>query len=198
MSIWPYDTAGIPDRFFTKGNSPITREEIRAIIMDKLRLAEFHHLVDIGAGTGSVAIEAGRILVAGRVWAVEALSERVALITENCSKFELMNVTVIQGSAPEVFDQLPQVDRAFIGGNGSKLAEIVAGLIPKLRPDGRVVMTAVTLETVNLAIKIMSQPPFRDFEGLSVNLAELLNLKELHLFQPGHTIYVLAASMERR
>ena len=65
MNAWPYDTAGIPDRLFTKGNSPITREEIRAIIMDKLRLAKFHHFVDIGAGTGAVAIEAGRVLVGG-------------------------------------------------------------------------------------------------------------------------------------
>ena len=128
---------------------------------------------------------------------MEALPERVALITENCSKFELKNVTVIHGTAPEVFDQLPQVDRAFIGGSGSKLTEIIEGFIPKLRPDGRVVMTAVTLETLNLAIKIMSQPPFHDFEGLSVNLAELLNLKDLHLFHPGHAIYVLAASIQQ-
>jgi precorrin-6Y C5,15-methyltransferase (decarboxylating) CbiT subunit len=165
--------------------------------MDKLRLAESHHFVDIGAGTGAVAIEAGRVLATGRVWAVEALPERVALINENCSRFELLNVTVINGTAPEVFDQLPQVDRAFIGGSGSKLAEIIEGLIPKLRPDGRVVMTAVTLETLNLAIKIMSQPPFRDFEGLAVNLAELLNLKDLHLFHSKHAIYVLAASIQQ-
>lgn len=195
MNIWPYETPGIPDHLFIKGNSPITPEVIRAIIIDKLRLAKYHHFVDIGAGTGAVAIEVGRVLSAGQVWAVEALPERTAIIAENCSKFEMTNITVINGIAPQVLDELPQVDRAFIGGSDSKLRVIVECLIPKLCQNGRIVMTAVTLETLDLGIKIFSKPPFREFEALAVNLAELKNLKELHLFQPQHTIYVLSATV---
>jgi cobalt-precorrin-6B (C15)-methyltransferase len=195
MNVWPYDTPGIPDHLFSKANSPITREEIRAIIMDKLHLTRYHRFLDIGAGTGAVAIEAGRVLTAGQVWAVEAYPERVALINENCSKFGMTNVTVICGTAPEVLEQLPQFDRAFIGGSGSKLAVIIEHLIPKFSLNGRIVMTAVTLETLDLAIKILTKPPFYDFQALAVNLAELTTLKNLHLFQPGHAIYVLAASV---
>ena len=197
MNIWPYDTPGIPDYLFTKGNSPITPEAIRAIIIDKLRLARNHDFVDIGAGTGAVAIEVGRVLIAGQVWAVEALPERTTLITENCSKFGMTNIMVLNGIAPQVLDQLPQVDRVFIGGSDGKLSAIVERLIPKLRPDGRIVMTAVTLETLDLAIKIFSKPPFYNFEALAVNLAVLKNLKELHLFQPEHAIYILTAAVNQ-
>lgn len=195
MRIWPYDTPGIPDRLFSKGSSPITREEVRAVVIAKLRLVKHHYLVDIGSGTGAVAIEAARVLTQGQVWAVETLSDRVDLISENCNKFGMTNINVINGTAPQALDELPRIDRAFIGGSGNNLSAIIDQLIPKLNPEGRIVMTAVTLETLNLAVKIFSKPLFRDFEVLAVNLATLKNLQDLHLFQPEHTIHIIAANV---
>ncbi len=196
MNPWPYNTPGIPDYCFTKELSPITRQEIRAIIMAKLRLNQSHTLVDVGAGTGSVAIEAGRILTSGRVFAIESVSERVVLIEENRRKFGVNNIQVIQGTAPEVFTKLPRIDRAFIGGSGGRLAEILEELIPRFNPEGRIVMTAVTLETLNTALKILTNAPFVEFEALAVNLADWQSLNKFHLFQPVHTVHVLAASLE--
>jgi cobalt-precorrin-6B (C15)-methyltransferase len=195
MKIWPYDTTGIPDKLFSKGKSPITREEIRALVIAKLRLVKRHYLVDIGSGTGAVSIEAARLLTQGQVWAVEALSDRVDLISENCKKFGITNINVINGTAPQVLNQLPQIDRAFIGGSGNNLSVIIEQLIPKFNPEGRIVMTAVTLETLNLAVEIFSKPLFRDFEVLAVNLATLKNLQDRHLFQSEHTIHIIAANV---
>lgn len=194
MKIWPYDSPGIPDQYFNKDKSPITAEEVRAIVIGKLRLAKNHILADIGSGTGAVAIEACRILGRGKVYAIEALPERAALIEKNRRKFELANLETVCGTAPDSLKDLPVVDRVFIGGSNGKLTEILQHLSAKLRPEGRVVVTAVTLETLNLAIQILSRPPFKDFEALAISVAELKRFNGFHLFQPRHSIHILAAS----
>ncbi|MGE5583043.1 MAG: precorrin-6Y C5,15-methyltransferase (decarboxylating) subunit CbiT [Bacillota bacterium] len=195
MNPWPYETPGIPDRLFAKDGCPMTREEIRALVIAKLQLAKSQVVWDIGAGAGSVAVEAGRIVGSGRVFAVEAKPERKALIEENAAKFGLSNIEAIQGTAPEVFNALPPADRVFIGGSGGRLPSIIERLVSKLQPGGRIVMTAVTLETLTQAGRIFEQPPFDSFEGLAVSLGALRVLGGSHLLQPEHAIYILAANI---
>jgi cobalt-precorrin-6B (C15)-methyltransferase len=195
MQNWPYETPGIPDRFFQKDDSPLTRAEIRAVVISKLRLEKTQQLADIGSGTGSVAIEASRWLGAGQVFAIEPLPERVALIRENMRRFAAGRITVIQGAAPEALQSLPQLDRVFIGGGGRRLAAILDATADKLKPGGLLVMTAVTLETLQLAVERLAKPPLRDMEVLAFQIAQLQKLNGYHLFEPWHAIHVITATL---
>ncbi len=195
MQNWPYETPGIPDRLFRKDASPLTRAEIRAVVLSKLRLAEKQLLLDIGSGTGSVAIEASRFLGGGQVFAVEPLPERVALIHENIQRFGATGITVIEGAAPEALRALPKVDRIFIGGGGRDLPAILDAVAGKLKADGLVVLTAVTLETLQIALARLAKPPFSDCEALAFQISQLKNLNGYHLFEPCHTIQVIAAAL---
>ncbi len=135
---------GIDDNAFFRGSVPMTKREVRAVIMSHMRLREDSVVFDIGAGTGSVTIEAALAAWRGRVFAVEHGAEGQALIRENCRRFAADNVTVVAGSAPEVLTDLPAPDVVFIGGNGGRLEEIFDALCGA--PNGEAVGTRDTKE----------------------------------------------------
>jgi len=113
--VYPF-LFGVPDRVFRRGNVPMTKEEVRVITLAKLCLQENMVLWDIGAGTGSVAVEAARLLRSGNVFAVEKDGEAFALLKENARAFELENLVPVFGEAPQVLETLPDPDRVFVGG----------------------------------------------------------------------------------
>ncbi|MFQ9918351.1 MAG: precorrin-6Y C5,15-methyltransferase (decarboxylating) subunit CbiT [Flavonifractor plautii] len=125
----------------------MTKEEVRALALSKLRL-EAHHVVwDVGAGTGSVSVECALSCPAGRVYAVEKKEEALALLAENRARFHAANLEVVAGTAPEALEALPAPDRVFLGGTSGSLEDIL-NVIFRKNPAARVVCTAVTLETV--------------------------------------------------
>lgn len=197
MKQWPYETPGIPDQLFVKGNSPITGVEIRSVIITKLQLTKGDCFWDIGSGTGSVAIEVARFLAEGTVWAVEAAAERIRLIEENTARFGLSNIKTVHGMAPWVLAELPMADRVFIGGSSGQLSAIIREAGQRLNHGGRLVMSAVTLENLETGIKGLSGTPFQNLEVLSFSIARLTSLNEYHLFQPEHSIHILTAEINR-
>lgn len=124
-TLWQYETPGIPDNMFIRGNVPMTKEEVRAAAISKLRLEKDSIVFDIGAGTGSISVECGLICHGGRVYAVEMNENAIELIWKNIAKFNLDNVTIIKGKAPESLENLPTPDRIFIGGTGGYMDEIL-------------------------------------------------------------------------
>ena len=98
---------GVPDEAFVRGKVPMTKEEIRCIALSKLRLGETSVVYDIGAGTGSVAVEAARMAFRGRVYAVERNPEGLKLIRENQEALRAAGLTVVSGEAPEALEGLP-------------------------------------------------------------------------------------------
>ena len=135
---------------------PMTKEEVRVVSLGKLRLTRSAVVYDIGAGTGSVSIEAARIACEGRVYAIEQNPQAVGLLRENVAKFGLDNVDIIEGMAPEAFEGLPMPTHAFIGGSKGNLAAIVARL-REMNPAVRIVINAVTVETADEARRIMQK-----------------------------------------
>lgn len=116
---------GIPDEEFLRGKVPMTKAEIRVQVLAKAQISKFDNVVDIGAGTGSISIEAAGLASEGVVYAIEHNPEAQELILTNQHKFNVSNLRLIPGVAPDVFGELPPVDVCIIGGSNGRLAEIL-------------------------------------------------------------------------
>jgi precorrin-6Y C5,15-methyltransferase (decarboxylating) CbiT subunit len=192
---FPYVTPGIPDTAFLRDETPLTREEVRVVALAKLRLPPAGVFWDIGAGTGSVAVEAARLMPRGKVFAVEAKEERAGLIAANRERFGLTNLTVVAGEAPAAMNNLPRPDRVFVGGSGGRLVEILAYLRELLPATGRLVVSAVTLETLAAAAGVLRWPGWQgEITGLSVVRGERVG--ERTLLRGGNPVFLVVAAKE--
>ena len=147
MPLFP----GAPDSWYDHQKGLITKSEIRVISLSKLRLSTEHILWDLGAGSGSVSVEAALTIKKGNIFAVEKNPERVAQITNNRKKFGIRNLKVIQAELPDGLGELPQPDRVFIGGGGRQLKSIISAAAQYLKPVGMIVVNTVLIPNVETA-----------------------------------------------
>lgn len=133
----------------------ITKDEVRAVSIHKLRLPDEGVLWDIGAGSGSISIESARICPRLRVYAIEKNDLRLSDILTNIASFGLRNLEAVKGEAPDILKDMPVPDRVFIGGGGDRLPDIMRAVIGKME-KGIIVLNAISLETLNTAMLIMS------------------------------------------
>ena len=143
---------GISDRLFARENSLMTKAPVRAAGLACLGVAPGHTVWDLGAGSGSVAVEAARLARRGRVYAVEREADRAALIRENRRRFRALNLEIIEGAMPFCLSALPPPDRVFIGGGLGGNADIAADILARawqaLRPGGRLLAHCVLLSSL--------------------------------------------------
>jgi len=189
---WNYNTGGIPDELFLRGKVPMTKAEVRCVTLTKARLNDSHLIWDIGAGTGSISIEAALASVKGKVYAVEKEADAVSLIRKNSELFGAGNVAVIQGMAPEALSGLPAPDRVFIGGSGGNLREIMKPVFEKLSRGGRVVINAVVLETFMEAVEIMQEYGFTGVDITQVSVAKAVDLGRVHMFKSHNPVFIIS------
>ena len=150
---------GLSETEITHSRGLITKDEVRAATIHKLSLPQRGVLWDIGAGSGSVSIEAARLYPEIKVFAVEKDEEQIENIKENRIKFDATNIEIIKGQAPDVLINLPVPDRVFIGGSGGAIKEIIEFVSSKIS-SGIVVINAITIETLNEAIKSLENKGF--------------------------------------
>lgn len=145
-----YPPLGLDDSEFLRAATekpvPMTKQEIRAVALSKLRITRDACVYDIGAGTGSVTVEAALIANGGRVYAVEKNPQALSQLQENLTHFGLNNVQVVPGAAPQAMQPLPAPDFVFVGGSSGSIADILRLCLQK-NPRVRMVVTAITLET---------------------------------------------------
>lgn len=127
----------------------ITKREVRLLSLAAMALTPASVVWDVGAGSGSVGIEAALMAPEGHVYAIEVDPEGVAICRENLLTHGVDNVTVIEGRAPEALATLPIPDAVFIGGSKGSMDEIIAVALERLRPGGRLVVNAITLENTS-------------------------------------------------
>jgi precorrin-6Y C5,15-methyltransferase (decarboxylating) CbiT subunit len=188
-----YQTPGIPDDDFIRGAVPMTKEDVRVLTVCRARLAPGLTVWDVGAGTGSLTVEAALFTPGGRVYAVERNHEGAALIEENCHRFGVGNVTVLQGEAPGALLPLPAPDRVFIGGSGGRLKEILAVCAENMAAGGIVVVNAITPSTMAAALEILALPPFSGLDGIYVQVSRLEALGKERFFKAQNGIWILSA-----
>ena len=173
---------GIPDEKFIRGEVPMTKEEIRVVSLAKLALERHHVLYDVGAGTGSVTVEAALLIPEGQVFAIEEKASARDLILRNAAQFSLENVKLVSGKAPCCLEGLPAPDRVFIGGSGGQLQAIIEILEKRLPEGGRIVINAVTLETAYQAVNLMEENGFT-VDAVSLSLSRMKKAGRVHMWQ---------------
>ncbi len=144
---------GLPEEAFSHRDGQITKAEVRVVSLAKLRLHEWATLWDIGAGSGSVAIEAALCFLRhGRVYAVERDPEQLEHLAGNRHRFAAGNLTIVPGEAPTALADLPVPDSVFIGGSGGELMAILSVAMERVRSGGRIVLNLVSLDHLGQTI----------------------------------------------
>ena len=191
-SRWPYASSGIPDELFIRGDVPMTKQEVRAVALAKLRLTATDTVWDVGAGTGSVSIEAALVARAGSVWAVERNAAGVRLIRENADAFGCGNVHAVPGVAPEALAKLPAPDAVFVGGSAGELPSIVEAALEK-NSQVRLCVPCVTVETLTEACALLSGSRFKGFEACQVSAARAEAVGSHHLMKAQNPVFLVSA-----
>lgn len=181
---------GIPDEEFIRGDIPMTKSEVRLLSISKLSLKDNDILYDIGAGTGSLSVEAALLLNNGWVYAVEEKEEGAELIERNRDKFSLKNLTVIKGSAPDCLEELPVPDAAFIGGSRGKLRKILEELLQR-NPSIRLVLNAITLETLSEALEAFKNLEITDLEILQAAITKTRTAGPYHMLSAQNPVFII-------
>jgi precorrin-6B C5,15-methyltransferase / cobalt-precorrin-6B C5,C15-methyltransferase len=153
---------GLPDQVFLSfPDRPglMTKREVRLLVLGELALQPGQVVWDIGAGTGSVAIEIARLCPSSHIYAVEQTAMGIALIQQNCQRFQVANVQTISGAAPAALGPLPDPDRIFIGGSGGNLAAILPTCCARLAAHGTLVLALATLEHQMMTVEALKSLP---------------------------------------
>ena len=174
-------THGLPDTAFLREEKiPMTKSEVRAVALSKLRLTENAVCWDVGAGTGSVAIEMALQAKNGWVYAIEQKDAALQLLEENKNAFCAENLTVVPGTAPEVCQALPAPTHVFIGGSGGNMRKIL-DLVLRKNPHARIVATAISLESIAELTECRKTFPFTETEVVSMTVARDRKVGAYHL-----------------
>ncbi|WP_413739331.1 decarboxylating cobalt-precorrin-6B (C(15))-methyltransferase [Sodalis sp. RH14] len=183
------------DEEFIRGPVPMTKREIRLASVDRLELAQARLLIDVGAGTGSVGIEAASRYPQLRVMAVERNPDALALIRANSAKFALdERMDIVAGDAP-----LPlavSADAVFIGGSGGNLAAIFGWAGELLVPGGRLVINLILQENLGEALGALRQAPFVRADCVQMQVASLAPLGSGHFFKPNNPAFIISCLKE--
>ena len=184
---------GSADGIFDRGKVPMTKEEIRALSICKLRLQVDSVVYDIGCGTGSVSCDVAALSPEIRVYGVDVKPEAVALTRRNAAKLGLANISVHEGCAPECLAGLPVPTHVFVGGSNGNLRN----MIEYLRTFGtriRVVVNAVSLETVSELTRLAGE--FEDFELVQVAVSRSRCLGSHHLMMAENPVYIASFTIQ--
>lgn len=180
------------DEFYSFPDQPglMTKKEIRTLILGELNLRDGQIIWDVGAGTGTVAIEIARLLPNSQIYAIEKNSMGMQLITQNCQRFGVSNVQIIAGFAPAVFSDLPNPNRVFIGGSGGYLEAILGQLSTRLLPQGIIVLALATQEHQALTFTWAKQHHW-PYHALDIHLSRSLTVGHLTRWQPLNPITLI-------
>lgn len=181
---------GLPDDVFIRGQVPMTKSDIRALTLVRAQIGPGDIVWDVGAGTGSISVEAALQARGGQVFAVERGLVGCDLIEANGRKQGVDNLVVVAGEAPEALGDLPAPNAVIIGGSGGKLPEILETIWRRLQTGGRLVLNAVTVETVAMATHWLKQKGI-PFEASQIQVNRLDPVGSVHLWKSQNPVVII-------
>lgn len=183
---------GIEDDAFIRGDVPMTKQEIRILTLVKAHIRPDSIVWDVGAGTGSLSVEAALLAKEGHVYAVERNPEGIRLIGQNAAKFGVENVTAVESEAPQGLSELPPCDAAIIGGSGRQLDAILDIIASRLQPGGRVVLNCITIQTIAACLSYMrAHKKIFSYEAVQVQVNRLQAVGPYDMAKGINPIYIV-------
>ncbi len=186
-------THGIQDEKFLRDKVPMTKEEVRTVSLSKLRLSENSVCYDIGAGTGSVAVEMALRAYKGKVYAIEKKELATELLKKNKEKFKTDNLEIVEGLAPEAMEHLEVPTHAFIGGSSGNMKEIM-DLLLKKNSKVRIVINCIALESVSEALDCLKTLPVKDTEIVQMVVSKSKTVGRYHMMIGENPIYIISCT----
>lgn len=184
------------DDLFLRGHKvPMTKEEVRLAALERLNLPTAKRLIDVGAGTGSVSLEAALRYPDLQITAIERNPVALALIAENCRHFDCPNIEVVDADAPLPLDV--RADAVFIGGSGGNLADIIDWSLGLLNDGGSLVMNFILLENYQQAFSQLQNRAVTELESSLIQVSRLTALGSGHYFKPNNPTYLISCRKEQ-
>ena len=182
---------GLSDEVFVRDKVPITKSEVRAVIMSKLDICPDSICYDIGAGSGSISIEMARLAYEGKVYAIEKNQLAVELIKKNIYNFSAENIELIHAKAPEGLDNILDADKIFIGGSGGELISMME-MIFSSKKNPTVVISAITMETIAQISDIIKMAKERgyDTEITAVNISKSKEVGPYNMMMAQNMVFI--------
>lgn len=169
--LWDYRTPGIPDELFERTEEvPITKEDIRAIAISKLRLKEGHSAIDVGCGSGSITVELC-LQTKGKVYAIDFDNNAIDLTRKNLEKFGA-HAEVILGKAQDVLPKLPVVDAIIVGGTWGDTKQVIQLAVDRLKKGGRIVIDTILIETMYQTLAAANELGLAEIDVTQVTIAK--------------------------
>lgn len=187
-------TPGFPDCLFTRGEVPMTKQEVRAAVLAKLAPRPGDILWDVGAGTGSVSIELALAASWGRTYAIECNEKACELIRVNREKLGAWNLQLIEGAAPGALESLETPDAVFIGGTKGSMERVV-DLVLDRNPKARICISALCIETLYAAVEALQNRGIEP-EVIQISISRSKAAGSLHLLMANNPIFLIAGNCD--
>lgn len=184
---------GIDDEHFIRGKIPMTKREVRILTLVNAQIGVNDIVVDIGAGTGSISIEAAKIATQGHVYAVERKPEGVKLIQQNAEKFSIKNITIINAEAPDGLSKIFKINVAIIGGSGGFLNEILSAVDKRIDAGGRIVLNCITIQNLTTALNWLKCHKEYKYDAVQVQINRLKNLGFYDMAEALNPVHIVTA-----
>ena len=194
MMIWDYITPGIPDELFERSeNVPITKEDIRSIVLSKLRLRKNYSIIDVGCGSGSITVEVCLQVNSKNVYAIDSDQNAIELTRKNLDKFGV-TANLIYSKAEQILPSLPTVDAIIVGGTKGKTEKIIELCVSKLKKDGRLVIDTILIETMYKALRTIRREKMREIEVTQVSISKGKDVPSGTMLISRNPILILSAT----
>ncbi|SJN59118.1 putative cobalt-precorrin-6Y C(15)-methyltransferase [decarboxylating] [Vibrio ruber DSM 16370] len=178
--------------FLRADKVPMTKQEVRAVVLDRLALGQAQRFVDVGAGTGSVAIEAALRFPELAVTAIEKNDHAVAIMQQNLSHHAVAHIELVQAIAP--CELSVAADAIFIGGSGGNLTAIIDWALAHLTEQGRLVMTFILQDNLHQALEHLKNCPIRDLDCTQIMVSPMTPLGSSYYFKPNNPTFVISCT----
>jgi len=180
---------GLTENAILHSRGLITKDEVRAVTLHKLQLPDAGVFWDVGAGSGSVSLEAARLFPRLSVFAVERDEEQIKNMTANRDRFQVQNTTILHGQAPDILTELPSPDRVFIGGSGGSIGAIIEMISNKMK-RGIIVVNATTVETLNLTVEAFKRAHYL-VQVSQISVSRMKSIGDGHFFSAQNPVFVI-------
>ncbi len=179
---------GIKDEYFIRDAIPMTKREVRTVAISYMNLKQNDIVWDIGAGTGSVSVEIALQCPFGMVYAIEKKQQAITLLEKNKKKWNVYNMDIVFGQAPDILQTLPAPDKIFIGGSSGKVKESVQTALQK-NASVEIVATAISLETIRDLQQCFSDLGI-EYQCTQISISKSEAVKNYHIMKAQNPVFI--------